>query len=110
MMTDDQRVFSNRPTPPGALLVRELDFRGIALPEFAAAIGQPLAVVRAQADGEQPLAPELAADLERALGIPAQLWLNLEDKYRATLARLAGNQPGQGDSADQPAKVDIAAD
>lgn len=88
MMTNDQRVFSNLPTPPGVLLVRELDFRGIALPEFAAAIGQPVAVVRALADGEQALAPELAADLERTLGIPAQLWLNLEDKYRATLARL----------------------
>ena len=36
--------------------------------------------------GDRAITPDIAASLEITLGISAQLWLNLEARYRATIA------------------------
>ena len=110
MTNSSKELFSNLAIPPGETLDEELEYRDMRPRELAAMLQLSDEVMVGLFTGEHPITPEIAAGLEEVLGISAQIWLNLEAHYRETLARIAANQPDQGASADQPAKVDIAAD
>ena len=110
MTTSSKELFSNLAIPPGETLDEELEYRDMRPRELAAMLQLSDEVMVGLFTGEHPITPEIAAGLEEVLGISAQIWLNLEAHYRETLARIAANQPAQAASADQPAKVDIAAD
>ena len=110
MTTSSKELFSNLAIPPGETLDEELEYRDMRPRELAAMLQLSDEVMVGLFTGEHPITPEIAAGLEEVLGISAQIWLNLEAHYRETLARIAANQPGKDASADQPAKVDIAAD
>ena len=110
MTTSNRNLFSNLAIPPGETLAEELEFRDIPPIEMADRLGLSGDVMFKIFTGEQVITPDIAAGLEKELGISAQLWLRLEARYRETLARIAANKPGNGDIADKPAKADIAAD
>ena len=110
MTTSSQELFSNLAIPPGETLDEELEYRDLRPRELAAMLQLSDEVMVGLFTGEHPITPEIAAGLEEALGISAQIWLNPEAHYRETLARTAANQPERDDIADQPAKADIAAD
>lgn len=55
--------------------------------ELAQRLGRPLKTVNEIIKGKAAITPETAIQLERALGISARFWTNLETQYRDTLAR-----------------------
>lgn len=87
MTTEHPRVWSDLPIPPGEALAEELAVRGMTGKELAAQLGRPAEMVDAIIRAEQVIDPDTARGLEKALGIAADFWLNLESTYRLTLAR-----------------------
>ena len=87
MTTSDETLYSNLAIPPGEGLLEEIEFRGIPLHQLAESLSLPVEAVEELISGERAVTPDIAARLEVVLGISAQLWLNLEARYRATLAR-----------------------
>jgi HTH-type transcriptional regulator / antitoxin HigA len=72
---------------PGEVLLEALADRGISQSELARRMARPQKTVNEIANGKAAITPETAIQLERALGITADLWLGLETRYRADLAR-----------------------
>ena len=88
MTTSNTRAMSDLAIPPGELLEEELEVRGITWEELAVRLGSNTGELEALIQGRRPLTEAIAVGLEDALpGISKQVWLGLEDNYRATLKR-----------------------
>ena len=87
MIDNDDSVQSDLPVSPGSVLAEELEARGMTRDELAERMGRPVHSIEGIARGEDALTHGTAFELETALGIPAQFWLNLESAYRMTLER-----------------------
>lgn len=87
MTTSNEPLYSDLAIPPGEGLLEEIEFRGILPQELAVSLGLRVEDVNELIVGDRAITPDIAARLEVVLGIPAQLWLNLEARYRTTLAR-----------------------
>lgn len=78
---------SRAPTHPGEMLKAEfLDPLGITQVDFAKAIGVSFQRLNEMVRGKRGMTPDTALRLERALGMEAQFWLNLQlrwDLYHA---------------------------
>jgi HTH-type transcriptional regulator/antitoxin HigA len=74
---------------PGEVLVAELEMRGMTQQELAKRTGLTPKHIVAIAKAKSPITPETAIKFERALGMPAEYWLNLESHYQEAMARLA---------------------
>ena len=88
MTTNEERVFSDLPIPPGELLARGT--RGPRNDPARARGEARQACPGHQRDhqGEEgDHGAETALELEKALGIGAHFWAHLEADYRITLAR-----------------------
>lgn len=72
---------------PGEILLEALQDREMTQSELAQRLGRPLKTVNEIIKGKAAITPETAIQLERALGISAPFWTNLETQYRDTLAR-----------------------
>ena len=76
---------------PGEVLGYELELRNMSRTELAKRTGLSekhiIAILKSK--GTIIITPETAIKLERALGMPAGYWLNLEAHYQETRARLA---------------------
>lgn len=77
----------DRVSPPGDTLAELLSDRGLTQAEFAAKLGMSKKALNEIVKGKAPITPETAIHLERALGLPAAFWSNLEREYRDHLAR-----------------------
>ena len=86
MATNEQLVFSDLPVSPGSVLLEEIQARGVTAEKLACLMERSVASVLGILDERIPVTPDIATDIEKALGIKAYLWLNLEAGYRATLA------------------------
>ncbi len=73
--------------PPGVLLKAELKIREMSQRKLAACMQRPVSAVREIILGRKAITPRTALDLERALEIPAHVWMRLETEYRLTLER-----------------------
>ncbi len=87
MTTSNEPLYSDLAIPPGEGLLEEIEFRGISPQELAASLSLRVEDVNELIVGDRAITPDIAARLEITLGISAQLWLNLEARYRTTLAR-----------------------
>ena len=76
---NDIRPF--KPVHPGSILREELKERGIKQKDFAQSIGMRPTHLNALLHGARRITPQLAIRLEKALDIPAQSWMNLQDNY-----------------------------
>ncbi|NIM04678.1 MAG: HigA family addiction module antidote protein, partial [Armatimonadetes bacterium] len=74
--------------PPGALLAETLEAKGMSQAELARRSGRPQQALNEIIMGKKQITPETALELERVLGTPAYIWLNLERDYRFNKARL----------------------
>lgn len=74
---------------PGEVLVYELEARGMKQQELAKRTGLTPKHIVALVKGKSAITSETAIKLERALGMPADYWLNLESQFQETQARLA---------------------
>ncbi len=81
------RFRTNAVYPPGEFLKEELNERGMTQVALARAMGRPLQSVNAIIRGKKSITADTALQLERVLGIDAEIWLNLEARYQLTLAR-----------------------
>ena len=79
---------SDLPIPPGETLADEIAARAMSQTELAARLGRQLQVVNEIVRGKNAITDHTALGLEKVLGIPATFWVNLEQEYRLTLARL----------------------
>lgn len=67
---------------PGEVLQEELKSRGLLQNAFATRIGMQPSHLSALIHGKRNVTPAIAKKLERELGIPAQVWMNLQNLYR----------------------------
>lgn len=88
----DSKMIANNiepfePTHPGELLRDELKSRNISQAEFSRQIGVKPSVINEIIKSKRGVNTEMALMLEAALGIPANLWLNLQGAYNMQIAK-----------------------
>ena len=89
MATDDRgEVYSDLAIPPGETLVDEIAARRMSQTELAARLRRPVQAVNEIIHGKKAITDDMALNLGKVLGIPAAFWVNLEQNYRTTRARL----------------------
>ena len=74
---------------PGEVLEFELELRDMKQQELAKRTGLTPKHIGSLVNGKSAITPETAIKLERAIGMPAQYWMNLESQYQEALARKA---------------------
>ena len=89
-MTIDDRgaVHSDLAIPPGETLADEIAARSMSQTELATRLGRPVQVVNEIIHGKKAITDHTALGLEKVLGLPAAFWVNLEQNYRMSRARL----------------------
>jgi len=80
-MTPEQKIH------PGRILVRELKARGITQKQLAQMLSRPEKWASEIVTGKKSIVAESALDLELALGIHAQNWMNLQTQFDLSEAR-----------------------
>lgn len=74
-------------SPPGETLAETLDAMGLTQSELARRMGRPIKTINEIIQAKAAITADTALELERVLGVPAHLWMNLETQYREHLAR-----------------------
>lgn len=87
-MPTEARVWPDVAIPPGELVAETLDTLGMSQAEVARRTGRPVQAINEIIRGTKEITPATALQLERALGVPAHIWIRLEADYRYTKARL----------------------
>lgn len=78
----------NYAIPPGEILADELQLRSMSQKELSKRTGLSEKHIISILKANAALTPETAIKFERAIGMPANYWLNLESHYQETKARL----------------------
>ncbi|WP_299428151.1 HigA family addiction module antitoxin [uncultured Meiothermus sp.] len=86
MMTE-AALQSDLAIPPGEYISEVLEEYGMSQAELARRMGRPAQAVNEIVKGDKAITPDTALQLEKALGLPAALWLGLESQYQLTKAR-----------------------
>lgn len=73
--------------PPGEMLAEELRERGMTQSQLAKLARRPVNTINAIVAGRKAITPDTALDLQKALGIRAEFWLNMEMSYQLAKAR-----------------------
>ncbi|MFV8570025.1 HigA family addiction module antitoxin [Marinobacter sp. SBS5] len=73
---------------PGDVLSDELEIRDMSQQELSKRTGLSAKHIVSIVKGKATITPETAIKLERAIGMPANYWLNLESNYQEIKARL----------------------
>ena len=84
-----QPLHSDLALHPGEVLAEELQARAMTQRTLAEAIGRPEQVVSEIIRGKKGITAETALQLAEALGVSAELWMNLQTTYELTVARLS---------------------
>ena len=69
------------------MLAETIEYLGITQTELARRMGRPLKTINEIIQGKSAVTADTALELERVLGVPAHLWMNMEANYREILAR-----------------------
>jgi HTH-type transcriptional regulator / antitoxin HigA len=89
MSKKNQSAFKpNYAIAPGETLRETLETLGMSQAEFADRTGRPKKTINEIMTGKAAITAETALQFERALGVPASFWNNLERNYQETCARL----------------------
>jgi addiction module HigA family antidote len=83
---------TDTPLHPGEMLAEELQARGLSQRELALQMRRPAKMVSDIVRGKRAITAATALDLERALGVSARLWMNLQSSYELDVARLRRGQ------------------
>ena len=81
-------VWADRAIHPGIYLGEEIEARGMTQTELARRMERPVQVINEVVRGRKAISEETALGLERVLGTPARVWLNLQSMYGLARARL----------------------
>lgn len=77
------------PTHPGEMIKDELKERGITQKQLAAQTGIKPSVISETINGKRNISLHMAVALEKALGIPADIWMNMQTNYNLDTANIA---------------------
>ena len=75
---------TDRAIHPGIYLGEEIEARGLTQSELARRMERPVQVINEVVRGRKAISEETALGLERVLGTPARVWLNLQSMYDRT--------------------------
>ncbi len=78
----------DRAIHPGIYLGEEIEAHGMTQTELARRMERPVQVINEVIRGHKAISNETALGLERVLGTPARVWMNLQSMYELTRARL----------------------
>ena len=89
-------IYSNYAVHPGEMLCDEIEFIGMTPRDLAKRMGSPPQVVYDLINCKRNVTADIAADLERVLGIPAYMWTRSQSLYEQTLQYITdmGNEKG----------------
>ena len=76
-------------THPGAMIRDELKERGMTQKRLAEKMGVKPSVLSETINGKLPVSKNVAIALEKTLGIPAEIWMNLQNQYELDKARIS---------------------
>ena len=76
-------------THPGELIRDEIKERGMTQKQLAVEMDVKPSVLSETINGKRAVTVNLALALEKALGIPAEIWLNLQSQYELDMASIA---------------------
>jgi HTH-type transcriptional regulator/antitoxin HigA len=91
-----------RAVPPGRILRRELEARGLTQKDLAEILGRPAQAITEIVKGTKQITPETAVALGAAFGTSAEFWSNLEASYRLALAQ---QQPSTAEQVRRKARL-----
>lgn len=72
---------------PGSVLKLELEERNIRQKDFAKEIGMPASNLNEYINGKRSFTADFSLKLEGSLGIPADIWMNLQQNHNLSVAR-----------------------
>ena len=76
-------------THPGEMIKDELRERKLTQKQLALETGIKPSVLSETINGKRPVSKNMALALEQALGIPADIWMNLQTQYDLDSVRIA---------------------
>ena len=76
-------------THPGEMIKDELRERKLTQKQFALETGIKPSVLSETINGKRPVSKNMALALEQTLGIPADIWMNLQTQYDLDSVRIA---------------------
>ena len=76
-------------THPGEMIKDELKERGMTQKQLAAETGIKASVLSETINGKRSVSLNVAVALEKALDIPADIWMNLQTQYDLDTANIA---------------------
>ena len=76
-------------THPGEMIKDELKERGMTQKQLALETGIKPSVLSETINGTRSVSLNVAVALEKALGIPADIWMNLQTQYDLDTAKIA---------------------
>jgi HTH-type transcriptional regulator/antitoxin HigA len=82
-----QPIYSKIATHPGEVLKEEIEARGLIKSELARKLGIQPGHLSELFKSKRNMSASLALKLEDLLGIPAETWLTLQNRYDLTLIR-----------------------
>jgi HTH-type transcriptional regulator / antitoxin HigA len=77
------QAHSDHAIPPGEYLAKVMGVQGVSKTKLAAQLCLSNAEMDMLLAGNKPLTQALAERLEKAMSVPANIWLGLEAEYRA---------------------------
>jgi HTH-type transcriptional regulator/antitoxin HigA len=86
-MMIEQSYISELAIPPGEYLEEVLEDLEISQVELSRRMGRPAQAINEIIKGEKAITPETALQLEKVVGVPAEIWSGLEAEYRLILAK-----------------------
>ncbi len=82
-----EQTHSDLAIPPGEYLEEVISELGMTKNELARRMSRPAPKLSAIFSGDKAITPDTALQLEKVVGVPANIWTGLEAEYRLTLAR-----------------------
>ena len=76
-------------THPGEMIKDELKERGMTQKQLATETGIKPSVLSETINGKRSVSLNVAVALEKALGVPADVWMNLQTQYDLDFAHIA---------------------
>ena len=77
----------SEPVHPGLVLKEEIEYRGISQKQLARQMSVSYTILNEILNGKRPISTDYSLYLEAALGIDAQLWIQMQADYNLQVAK-----------------------
>ena len=94
-------------THPGEMIKDELKERGMTQKQLADETGIKASVLSETINGKRSVSLNVAVALEKALGIPADIWMNMQTQHDLDTANIAERDIAERDNQRETVSVTI---